>query len=114
MSWLPRGGVLFDLVVVNLYPFEKTVADKDATDEEKVENIDIIGGPSMLRSAAKNHRYVTVVTAPNDYNELISQMDSFDGATCLKFRQSCASKAFDMTKNYDMAIATFFSLLIFR
>lgn len=103
-----QGGVLFDLVVVNLYPFEKTVADKDATDEEKVENIDI-GGPSMLRSAAKNHRYVTVITSPNEYGNLLSQMDSFNNATTLKFRRECARDAFELTWKYETAIAHYFA-----
>jgi phosphoribosylaminoimidazolecarboxamide formyltransferase/IMP cyclohydrolase len=68
-----------DLVVVNLYPFEATVA-KGASRDEIIENIDI-GGPSMVRSAAKNHHYVTIVTDPGDYAELLAALDETDGAT---------------------------------
>jgi phosphoribosylaminoimidazolecarboxamide formyltransferase/IMP cyclohydrolase len=92
-----------DLVVVNLYPFEQTVAKPDASLHDAVENIDI-GGPSMLRSAAKNHDSVTVVVDPNDYAE-IGQQISEDGNTTLELRQKLAAKVFARTAAYDAAIA---------
>ncbi len=75
-----------DLVVVNLYPFEETIAKPDVTLEEAIENIDI-GGPSMLRSAAKNYRSVTVVVDPADYADVLQNMRDNDGATTLKMRE---------------------------
>jgi phosphoribosylaminoimidazolecarboxamide formyltransferase/IMP cyclohydrolase len=92
-----------DLVVVNLYPFEQTVAKPDVSLHDAVENIDI-GGPSMLRSAAKNHDSVTVVVDPNDYAE-IGQQISEDGNTTLELRQKLAAKVFARTAAYDAAIA---------
>ncbi|MBU8934701.1 MAG: bifunctional phosphoribosylaminoimidazolecarboxamide formyltransferase/IMP cyclohydrolase [candidate division Zixibacteria bacterium] len=99
---------LIDLVVVNLYPFEQTVARSDATDDEIIENIDI-GGPSMLRSASKNHTSVTVVVDPADYKQLLKEMEANDGATSLEFRRQCAAKAFAMTSRYDTSIARYFA-----
>ncbi len=96
-----------DLVVVNLYPFIETVARENATHEEIIENIDI-GGPSMIRSAAKNHNDVTVVVDPDDYNNLIDLLDENEGETTLEFRQECAKKAFALTSFYDTAIAEYF------
>jgi len=96
-----------DLVVVNLYPFQETVARPDADHNEIIENIDI-GGPSMLRSAAKNHASVTVVVDPADYERLIAELSEHDGGTTLEFRQECATKAFALTAGYDTAIATYF------
>jgi phosphoribosylaminoimidazolecarboxamide formyltransferase/IMP cyclohydrolase len=92
-----------DLVVVNLYPFEQTVAKPDVTLEEAVENIDI-GGPSMLRSAAKNHESVTVVVDPADYAEVAAQIQS-TGGTTLELRRTLAAKVFARTAAYDAAIA---------
>ena len=92
-----------DLVVVNLYPFEQTVAKPDATLHDAIENIDI-GGPSMLRSAAKNHESVTVVVDPFDYAEVAKQI-SGDGNTTLELRRQLAAKVFRRTAAYDMAIA---------
>jgi len=80
-----------DLVVVNLYPFAATVA-KGAGRDEVIENIDI-GGPSMVRSAAKNHRYVTIVTDPADYSKLIAVLDESGGATTPALRKAMAAKA---------------------
>ncbi len=97
-----------DLVVVNLYPFTATVA-KGAERDEVIENIDI-GGPSMVRSAAKNHRYVTIVTDPADYAALAEAMDRSGGATTLDFRKAMAAKAFAATAAYDAAIAQWFAL----
>jgi len=92
-----------DLVVVNLYPFEATVAKPNASLHEAIENIDI-GGPSMLRSAAKNHESVTVVTDPADYSEVARQIEA-DGETTLALRRKLAAKVFLRTSDYDAAIA---------
>lgn len=96
-----------DLVIVNLYPFIETVK-KGADYETVVENIDI-GGPSMIRSAAKNHLYKTVITDVSDYNSLQNEMQKNGGTTSLEFRKTCARKAFTTTANYDQAIADYFT-----
>ncbi|MEL1251917.1 bifunctional phosphoribosylaminoimidazolecarboxamide formyltransferase/IMP cyclohydrolase [Aurantiacibacter gilvus] len=96
-----------DLVVVNLYPFVNTVmsgADRDTV----IENIDI-GGPSMVRSAAKNHAFVTIVTDPDDYPELYTELADHDGSTTLAFRKRMAAKAFAATAAYDSAISSWFA-----
>ncbi|QNA85893.1 bifunctional phosphoribosylaminoimidazolecarboxamide formyltransferase/IMP cyclohydrolase [Sphingomonas sp. So64.6b] len=95
-----------DLVIVNLYPFAQTVA-KGADRPEIIENIDI-GGPSMVRSAAKNHAFVAVVTDPSDYTALISEMDSSGGATTIELRKRLAARAFAATAAYDGMIASWF------
>ncbi|MBN8247136.1 MAG: bifunctional phosphoribosylaminoimidazolecarboxamide formyltransferase/IMP cyclohydrolase [Verrucomicrobia bacterium] len=92
-----------DLVVVNLYPFEQTVARPDVSLHEAIENIDI-GGPSMLRSAAKNHDSVTVIVDPADYARVALQIRS-DGATSRELRRELAAKVFARTAAYDAAIA---------
>lgn len=94
-----------DLVVVNLYPFEQTVARGEVTREEAIEQIDI-GGPSMLRSAAKNYDAVTVVVDPADYPGLLEEMDEHNGFTTLKTRERLAIKVFQRTAAYDHAIAS--------
>lgn len=96
-----------DLVVVNLYPFEATVA-KGADRDEVIENIDI-GGPSMVRSAAKNHEYVTIVTDPADYAGLLAELESSNGATSLAFRRLMAARAFAATATYDSMISQWFA-----
>lgn len=96
-----------DLVVVNLYPFEATVA-KGASRDEIIENIDI-GGPSMVRSAAKNHQFVTILTDPADYPTLTAELDQSDGSTTLEFRKSMAAKAFSATAAYDSMISQWFA-----
>jgi phosphoribosylaminoimidazolecarboxamide formyltransferase/IMP cyclohydrolase len=96
-----------DLVVVNLYPFEETVM-RGARRDEIIENIDI-GGPSMVRSAAKNHGFVTIVTDPADYEELIAELDANGGATSLTFRKRMAAKAFALTAAYDSMISQWFA-----
>src|SRR5690349_20959725 len=93
-----------DLVVVNLYPFEQTVARPNVKLEDAIENIDI-GGPSMLRSAAKNHESVTVVVDPADY-EIVAEQIKTSGDTSLELRRTLAAKAFARTAAYDAAIAT--------
>jgi phosphoribosylaminoimidazolecarboxamide formyltransferase/IMP cyclohydrolase len=92
-----------DLVVVNLYPFEATVAKPDATLAEAIENIDI-GGPSMLRSAAKNHASVTVVVDPADYAAVAEQITT-TGSTTPELRRTLAAKVYARTAAYDAAIA---------
>ena len=92
-----------DLVVVNLYPFEATVAKPGVALAEVIENIDI-GGPAMLRSAAKNHEFVTVVTDPADYAEVAAQITA-TGATTLALRRRLAAKVYARTAGYDAAIA---------
>jgi len=96
-----------DLVVVNLYPFQQTVA-KGADRDEVIENIDI-GGPSMVRSAAKNHAFVTIVTDPADYDGLLAELDETGGATRFDFRKAMAAKAFSATAAYDAAISGWFN-----
>ncbi len=95
-----------DLVVVNLYPFEATVA-KGAPREEIIENIDI-GGPSMVRSAAKNHQHVAIATDPADYAELIDQLNR-QGGTSLDLRRRLAAKAYALTAAYDAMISQWFA-----
>ncbi|MGY6535785.1 MAG: bifunctional phosphoribosylaminoimidazolecarboxamide formyltransferase/IMP cyclohydrolase [Pararhodobacter sp.] len=97
-----HGIVPIDLLVVNLYPFEATVA-RGADYAEAVENIDI-GGPAMLRAAAKNHAHVAVVTDPQDYAPLLAELDA-QGGTRLAFRQSLAQKAYARTAAYDAAVS---------
>lgn len=92
-----------DLVVVNLYPFEATVAKPDVTLDEAIENIDI-GGPSMLRSAAKNYSHVTVVVDPDDYPKVIGEMKENNGDTTKGTREQLAVKVFLRTSQYDAAI----------
>jgi phosphoribosylaminoimidazolecarboxamide formyltransferase / IMP cyclohydrolase len=98
-----HGITPIDLVVVNLYPFEQTVAKPNVSLHDAIENIDI-GGPSMLRSAAKNHDSVTVIVDPADYAEVAKQI-SENGGTTLELRRRLAAKVFRRTAAYDMAIA---------
>src|SRR5919108_3815851 len=95
-----------DMVVVNLYPFEATIAKPDVTLAEAIENIDI-GGPSMIRSAAKNYESVTVVVDPADYDAVLENMRDNKGETTLKLRERLAIKAFIRTADYDRAIGNF-------
>jgi phosphoribosylaminoimidazolecarboxamide formyltransferase/IMP cyclohydrolase len=101
-----HGIVPIDLLVVNLYPFEETVANPATTLEQAIEQIDI-GGPSMLRSAAKNYRSVTVVVDPADYADVIESMRDNDGATTLKLRERLGIKVFVTTSRYDQRIANY-------
>ena len=87
-----------DLIIVNLYPFEETIKS-EKNEEICIENIDI-GGPAMLRSAAKNHQFVTVVTDINDYDELIDEINKNNGSTTLKLRKKLAAKTFSTTAYY--------------
>lgn len=95
-----------DLVVVNLYPFAATVASGKSR-PDIIENIDI-GGPSMVRSAAKNHDFVTIITDAADYAHLVKELQDNGGATSLEFRKKCAAKAFAATASYDAMIASWF------
>ena len=102
-----HGIAAIDLVVVNLYPFEATLA-RGAGRDEIIENIDI-GGPSMVRSAAKNHAHVAIVTDPADYDELLAELRQNGGATSLDFRKRLAAKAFALTAAYDSMISQWFA-----
>ena len=102
-----HGIAPIDLLVVNLYPFEATVA-KGAAFEDCIENIDI-GGPAMIRAAAKNHAAVTVVVDPEDYGRVLDAMSRNGGATTLELRKALAAKAYARTAAYDAAIGAWFS-----
>ncbi|OAG28433.1 IMP cyclohydrolase [Thermodesulfatator autotrophicus] len=106
MRQLEEQGIEpIDLVVVNLYAFEKTVAS-GASLEEAIENIDI-GGPTLLRASAKNFRDVTVVVDPADYEHVLKEMRENNGETTLKTRFELARKVFETTSKYDTAIANY-------
>lgn len=96
-----------DMVVVNLYPFAATVADPNCSHEDAVENIDI-GGPTMVRAAAKNHRDVTIIVNAADYDRVLAEMDAQQGSLCLATRFDLAIKAFEHTAQYDGMIANYF------
>jgi phosphoribosylaminoimidazolecarboxamide formyltransferase / IMP cyclohydrolase len=98
-----HGIEAIDLLVVNLYPFEATVA-RGADYAESIENIDI-GGPAMIRAAAKNHGFVSIVTDPQDYEALLAEMDANAGQTTLAFRQRLAQTAYARTGAYDAAVS---------
>ncbi|WP_298259857.1 bifunctional phosphoribosylaminoimidazolecarboxamide formyltransferase/IMP cyclohydrolase [uncultured Litoreibacter sp.] len=102
-SMTEHGIGAIDLLVVNLYPFEETVA-KGADYATCIENIDI-GGPAMLRSAAKNHQFVNVVTDVQDYDAVLAEMNAQDGATSYAFRQRLALTAYSRTAAYDTAVS---------
>ena len=97
-----------DLVCVNLYPFEQTVARGDASDEEVIENIDI-GGPTMIRAAAKNHAFAAVLVDPADYEQVLAELRESRGRLSLQTRRTLAAKAFSCTARYDAAIAAWFA-----
>jgi phosphoribosylaminoimidazolecarboxamide formyltransferase/IMP cyclohydrolase len=103
------GGI--DLVCVNLYPFVETVAKPGCSIADAIENIDI-GGPAMVRSAAKNHAFVTIVTDPSDYELVLKEMETGDGVVSEATRFSLAIKAFEHTAAYDGAIANHFGKLV--
>jgi phosphoribosylaminoimidazolecarboxamide formyltransferase/IMP cyclohydrolase len=95
-----------DMVVINLYPFEATIAKPNCTLEDAIENIDI-GGPSMLRAGAKNYPYVTVVVDPNDYKPILEEMKKNGGAVSKETNFRLAKKVYALTARYDRAIADF-------
>ncbi|MFP4013958.1 MAG: bifunctional phosphoribosylaminoimidazolecarboxamide formyltransferase/IMP cyclohydrolase [Chitinispirillaceae bacterium] len=108
MKAMEENGIKpIDMIVVNLYPFQQTIARPDVTIGEAIENIDI-GGPTMVRSAAKNHAYVTVVVDPADYNVIVEEMEQ-DGAVSFTTRKRLAVKAFRHTADYDSGIDTYLS-----
>jgi len=102
-----NGIAPIDLLVVNLYPFEQTVAKPGVSDDDAIENIDI-GGPAMLRATAKNHAHVGVVVDPADYPKLLAELDAQGGLT-LATRRALALKAFALTARYDAAVAAYLS-----
>jgi phosphoribosylaminoimidazolecarboxamide formyltransferase / IMP cyclohydrolase len=104
-----QGIEQVDLVCVNLYPFEQTLARGDASEREIVENIDI-GGPSMIRAAAKNSEFAAVLVDPDDYAGVLAELDQRDGRLSGPTRERLAAKAFACTARYDAAISTWFSL----
>ncbi len=106
-SLAEHGIVTFELVVVNLYPFETTVARKGVTLDEAIEQIDI-GGPTMVRAAAKNHAFTTIATHAAQYSEILDQITA-GGGTTLELRRRLAGEAFAHTARYDRAIADFFA-----
>jgi phosphoribosylaminoimidazolecarboxamide formyltransferase/IMP cyclohydrolase len=99
-----------DLIVVNLYAFEKTVAKDNVSIEEAIENIDI-GGPAMIRSSAKNFRDVIVIVDPSDYDRVLKEMEASGGSTTLETRFKLAKKAFQLTHHYDGAISNYLEKL---
>src|SRR6478752_3647519 len=99
-----------DLLIVNLYPFEKTIAKPGVTFEEAVENIDI-GGPALIRGAAKNHAHVAVLVDPDQYPALLGQLESHGGTT-LAFRKTLARTVFQRTAGYDAAIARYLTEVV--
>jgi phosphoribosylaminoimidazolecarboxamide formyltransferase/IMP cyclohydrolase len=100
-----------DLVCINLYPFEQTIAKPHVAFDEAIEQIDI-GGPSMVRSGAKNHGFVTVVTDPAQYTQVADQLEANDGATTLSLRRQLAAAAFTRTAEYDTIISTWMNAQI--
>ena len=108
---IKQAGIApIDLVVVNLYPFTQTIAREGCSLEEAIENIDI-GGPAMVRSAAKNHAHVAVVTDPADYADILREMQSANGAVGAPMRFKLAQKAFSHTAAYDGAISNYLTAL---
>lgn len=103
-----QGMSNIDMTILNLYPFEETMKRENVTFEQCVENIDI-GGPSMMRSTAKNHVATTIVTNPNQYDELIKELAGNNGGTTHKTRKLCAAKAFALSAKYDGMIASYFA-----
>jgi phosphoribosylaminoimidazolecarboxamide formyltransferase / IMP cyclohydrolase len=107
MEALRKHGIsLIDMVIINLYRFEDTVAKAGCTLEQAIENIDI-GGPAMLRAASKNYRFVTVVTDPADYPKIIAEMKQTGGKVSEKTNFELAKKTFQLTAHYDTAIAKY-------
>src|SRR5262249_32675765 len=103
-----HGIAPIDLLVVNLYPFASTVARADCSYEEAIENIDI-GGPAMLRAAAKNHAAVLVVVDPGDYPALLQELDTHQGGSSFATRARFAAKAYAHTAAYDTMVARYLS-----
>ena len=100
-----------DLLVVNLYPFKETIRNKDVEINKAIENIDI-GGPAMIRAAAKNHENIIVIVDPDDYSEFIKKYENHE--LTLEYRQYLATKAFGHTASYDVAIYQYFNSTILK
>jgi phosphoribosylaminoimidazolecarboxamide formyltransferase/IMP cyclohydrolase len=110
MAKLEEQGIEpIDLVCVNLYPFERTVAAKDVSEEQAVENIDV-GGPTMIRAAAKNHRYVAVVVRPESYDAVLAELEDSAGRISAETRHWLANEAFALTARYDSAISRWYGM----
>lgn len=104
-----HGIVPFEIVVCNLYPFEQTIAKPGVTADEAIEQIDV-GGPSMVRAAAKNHAHVAIVTSPSQFDEVLAHLKA--GSLDLDFRRQLAARAFALTARYDAAIAAYMAKLV--
>ena len=102
----------FELVVVNLYPFEATIAREGVTWEEAIEQIDI-GGPSLVRAAAKNHKFTTIATAPAQYDRILEEVQA-EGTTSLDLRKELAAAAFARTAAYDAVISSYFATFLLQ
>ncbi len=112
MNALTEHGIKkIDMIVVNLYPFEQTISKPDVTFEEAIENIDI-GGPTMIRAAAKNFRYVVVVVDPADYETVLQEMREQKGEVSYETRLRLAQKVFAHTSRYDGMIADYLNKII--
>src|SRR3954471_23975883 len=106
-SAMEKHGIApIDLLCINLYPFEQTISKPNVSLEEATENIDI-GGPAMIRSAAKNHHYVLVVTSPERYEKVLGDLREHKGSSCGKHRLKQAQRAFAHTAEYDSLIANY-------
>lgn len=104
---MEQHGILpIDMVVVNLYTFEKTVSKPGCSLEDAIENIDI-GGPTLLRASAKNYKFVSVVTDPSDYSKIIEEMRASGGAVSEETNFNLAKKVFRLTSQYDKAISAY-------
>ncbi len=103
-----HGIIPIDMVIINLYPFKKTIEKHGVSLEEAIENIDI-GGPAMLRSSAKNYRSVTVITDPADYSAVLTEMSSNSGAVSVETNKRLAVKVYKLTSEYDAMIANYLS-----
>ncbi len=108
-----HGIVPIDMVVVNLYAFEKTVSRPNCTLEDAIENIDI-GGPTLLRASAKNYPFVTVITDPADYPEIIREMEASGGSVSVDTNFRLAKKVFRLTNAYDGAISGYLDSITFQ
>jgi phosphoribosylaminoimidazolecarboxamide formyltransferase/IMP cyclohydrolase len=109
LKTIQKNGIeLIDLVIINLYPFVKTIENPNSTFEDAIENIDI-GGPAMIRSSAKNHADVAIITEPKDYDFIIKELEDNDGKLSLDTKKQLAIKAFKHTSEYDNAIYNYLS-----